>query len=162
MSTIQATRPSCSSKRCEPWIQPTCSISTFSFSTSVTTDKSTGLPNCLNSSSDALSLAFEPVWFISRSCSDNNLPTYIHNVHTFHLLRSLRRCAFLSTVATSTHTILEGQHPVVHGQLMDALPDDVSQNNFITLRNTFAVYSQLAQHQADPLRRQLGFFVPPL
>src|ERR1019366_1028437 len=44
---------------------------------------------------------------------------------------------------------------------MDALPDNVSQNNFITLRNPVAVNSKFAQHQADSLRRQVGFFVPP-
>ena len=50
------------------------------------------------------------------------------------------------------HTIFEGEYPVVEGHLMDALTDDFSQNNPISLRNPLAVYSKLAQHQAGPLR----------
>ena len=84
-------------------------------------------------------------------------------IHTFTgLLRSLRRCASLSTVATPAHTILEGEYMVVEGKLMDALPDNRCQHDFITLRDPVAAYSKFAQHQADSLRRQVGFFVPPV
>src|SRR5271166_5421636 len=92
---------------------------------------------------------------MGRSITQYYVHTYIHRLTA--VAATLRL-----PLDSSDYTILEGEYMVVEGKLMDALPDNRSQHDFITLRDPVAANSKFAQHQADSLRRQVGFFVPPV
>src|SRR2546428_6720760 len=87
---LQPARPSGSSKMLESWMPPTCAISSFSFSRSVSATlgcpahRSTGLPSRASSCSDACTFGFRVVLHIS--VPPYVVLTYIHTyVHYKHL-----------------------------------------------------------------------------
>src|SRR2546426_12324997 len=89
-SILQPARPSGSSKMLESWMPPTCAISSFSFSRSVSATlccpahRSTGLPSRASSCSDACTFGFRVVLHIS--VPPYVVLTYIHTyVHYKHL-----------------------------------------------------------------------------